>query len=105
MLARGCFPDVFSNSTPLVAKNWLTVKLQLGYPVLMAVQRWEHWVTCLGMLGRRYLVFDPARFEYRINTGITTYTWEGLRKYWYANKKTRGKYGAFYGLAVLMGDD
>lgn len=104
LLARGFVPDVLSVSTQLAARNWLNVRLKLGYPVIIALgrQRWEHWTVLVGMLGTRYVLFDPARFEYRVNTGITVYSWASLCRLWYASKRVRGNEPAYYAIAVLL---
>lgn len=105
LLARGLIPDEFCQSTQLAARNWLNVKLRLGYPVIICLgrQRWEHWTVLLGQLGNRYILFDPARFEYRVNTGITVYTWDRLARVWYAPKTVRGSDGAYFGIGVMKG--
>lgn len=103
LLAAGFIPEIYSGGTRWGSRNWLLVKLRLGYPVILAVgkQRWEHWVVAVGMIGLRFLVFDPARLDYRVNSGVQFCTWEKLAKMWYANKKVRGSEGAYYGVAVM----
>lgn len=103
LLACGFVPEAFSGNISLSAKNWLAVKLRLGYPVILCVGklRWEHWVCAVGMLGNRYLVFDPARYEYRVHSGVQFYTWKRLAELWYASRAVRGTEGAYYGVAVL----
>lgn len=103
LLASGFIPEHLGTSITRVARNWLVVKLRLGYPVILChgKQRWQHWVTAIGMLGSKFIVFDPARFEYRVNSGVQIISWQTLSRLWYANHKTRGKSPAYYGVAVL----
>lgn len=103
MLATGLVPEEHNQNLQLVAKNWLMVKLKLGYPVLLCLgkQQWNHWTACIGMVGSRFLLFDPARYAYLADSGVSVYTWHKLAARWYANKQTRGKHGAYYGIAVM----
>ena len=106
LLAAGFIPEVHTGNIGIPARNWLVVKLRLGYPVILCSgrARWQHWLCAVGMLGNKFIVFDPARFEYRVNTGIQFYTWQNLNRVWKAAKTVRGDDGAYYGVAVLRGE-
>jgi ABC-type bacteriocin/lantibiotic exporter with double-glycine peptidase domain len=66
----------------------LRVALQRGAPVLLAVDQGEHWVTAVGLLDGRVLVYDPAKCDlFSWGAGELTAAW----------KDSKGK---FYGLEV-----
>lgn len=100
LLAKRFEIDEITENTPNLARIRLLVSLRLGYPVILCVQRHTHWVCAIGNIGNRFIVFDPARYEYRIDSGVTVYEWKKLQRIWYASKRTRGAGAAYYGVAV-----
>ncbi len=100
LLAHGFIPEVMSSNIMLAARNWMITRLRQGQPVIICINRWEHWTTVIGLVGLRFIMFDPARYKYRIDSGVTVYDWATLSRRWFANKKVRGSHGAYYGIAV-----
>lgn len=65
---------------------WITSR---GRPVILCVDSFEHWVTCVGHLGTRFAVVDSAE------TGLLFYyTGEELASRW------EGPKGGFHGIVV-----
>lgn len=101
LLAKGFELDEIGEAGTALARVRLIVDLRLGRPVILLCQHWSHWTVAIGMLGDRFVVFDPARYDYRVNTGVTMMTWDKLRRFWRAPKHKRsGDERAYYGIAV-----
>lgn len=61
----------------------------LGRPVILCVDQFEHWVVCVGYLGRRFQVVDSAD-----NRLLISYSEGELLRRWSAPN------GGFYGIIV-----
>ena len=61
----------------------------LGRPVILCVDAFEHWVACVGYLGRRFQVVDSAD-----NRLLISYTEQTLLDRWTAPN------GGYYGIIV-----
>lgn len=97
LLAYGCGVDEHAGDAPRAAELWLRESLAAGRPVLLCVDRWEHWITAVGQIGGQFVVYDPAR-----ETG-GTFVWrfKDLRPRWEAARRVRGRgAGRFFGIAV-----
>lgn len=100
LLAKGFEVDEIMETTPALARVRLLVSLRLGWPVILCAQRHEHWICAIGNIGNRFIVFDPARYDYRIDSGVTVYDWSKLQKVWFAPKRVRKSGPAYYGVSV-----
>jgi ABC-type bacteriocin/lantibiotic exporter with double-glycine peptidase domain len=100
LLAYGCAVDEFKSDSARDSFKWVLDSVQHGRPVLLCVDRWDHWVTVIGGAGRQVTIYDPAR-----ETGGTfVLRFKDLRPRWEASRKVRKRGGAprvkFYGIAL-----
>jgi len=70
-----------------------------GYPTIICVDNYYHWVTVIGKFGDKFLIFDPQRHDK--TSGITFNNWRNLHWYWRAGKTTRNHEGAYYGITIV----
>lgn len=96
LLAYGYAPDEWSGDVARDAERWLLASLIAGRPVVLCVDRWEHWVTLIGAVGRQVVLYDPARGVERLRV----LRWSDLRKRWEAARRDRGRSPRFYGVGV-----
>lgn len=80
-----------SPKPPIRSVNWVEFCLTLGRAVILCVDDDEHWVTAIGLCGRRVIVFDPSR-----NHGIEVHRPASLAARWMNSD------GVFYGLGVSL---
>lgn len=80
-------PLIISEKRATVGILWLMHFLGAGRPVLLCVDKGEHWVTAIAALGERVLVADPADNEL-----VLSYSTAGLAARW-------GE-GRFYGIVL-----
>ena len=66
------------------ARQWLRKNLAKERPVILCGSNWSHWVAAVGVLGKKVLVFDPARGKNRRKkySGLRLYTEDELATYW-----------------------
>lgn len=96
LLALGCPADVHEGDDQRQAKVWLLSSLAHGRPVLLCVDRWDHWITVIGTCADQAVIYDPAR-----ETGGTyVLRWKALRARWEAARQVRGRAARYYGVAV-----
>ena len=71
------------------AWEWLHGTLSLGYPVILAVENWEHWVLAIGSLGDLGVaIFDSSNFK--VNTyenGCHVWSKKKLLYKWWNDRK------------------
>jgi ABC-type bacteriocin/lantibiotic exporter with double-glycine peptidase domain len=99
MFHAGRVPDELATDSELVAFGWLWHSLLYGRPVVLCVDRWQHWVVAVGLIGKRVVLFDPAR--YRHNTarlGTFSLPRGKLLKRWFAARRVRRNQPAYYGV-------
>lgn len=97
LLAYGCGVDVLAELDPRAALTWLRASLiTWDRPVLLCVDRWEHWVTVVGASARQFLIYDPSREA----GGAFALRDKDLRRRWEAAKRVRGRTERFYGISV-----
>ena len=73
------------------AWKWLRRRISAGRPVILCVDRWDHWVTVVGNVGSKILLFDPnSKSKY---SGLRPYSQDSLLSRW--NYKN-----TFYGIAI-----
>ena len=60
----------------------LVASLRAGRPIIMCVDKYEHWVSAVGLLGERVIVIDPADAELALSysVGDLAKRWEGESK-------------------------
>lgn len=100
LLAYGAGVDEHAGDTARAAELWLRESLAAGRPVLLCFDRWDHWITAIGVVGNQFVVFDPARET----GGAFVLRFKDLRRRWEAARRVRRAAGApgvrFYGIAV-----
>lgn len=101
LLAKGFVPEVYRSNSPAEAAVWLRVQLMSGRPVLVCTMGESHWCCLLGVFGKRYVMFDPGRWEYRLESGVAVVTWDWLRRRWRAGGASNRRAGqTYYGVTV-----
>jgi ABC-type bacteriocin/lantibiotic exporter with double-glycine peptidase domain len=69
--------------------------LAIGHPVLLVVDRGEHWVAAVGILGRRFLVVDSsASALVRVVDSVD------LTRWW-RDRDARTRRQVYYGVALV----
>lgn len=83
-----------------VAWDWLKTELRRGRPVLLCVDKWDHWVSAIGTLGSKVLIFDPdsSMGQKRKYSGIKLYSEHELGSRWKYMGEGRGCY---YSISVV----
>ena len=86
--------DSFDHRVLATAVDELQVHVGFGRPIVICVQKDQHWVVIVGMLGPdRYVVIDSARTEYnKEENGVRVLSRKQLSKFW---KNKRGVYSGF----------
>lgn len=75
----------FSTATQATIGLWYYVS-DMGRPVILCVDDFDHWIVCTGHLGRRFAVIDPADNRLVLYYGATELLtrWEGPNGGWHA---------------------
>lgn len=106
------YREVTTNSSRK-AGDWLKKSLDKGRPVLICCDAWDHWITAIGTIGSRIIVFDPANYPRKLKkySGLMMYgisdlvnRWQFLNNEGYEDKD--GFHQAdnltyYYGISVL----
>jgi predicted double-glycine peptidase len=101
IISAGRSFDEHATDTERVAHGWLWYSLMVGRPVVLCVDRWAHWVVAVGVLGKRAVLFDPARYRHNTDRlGTFTLPKDRLLKRWKAAHRVAGSEPAYYGIAV-----
>ena len=58
------------------AKRQIHRLLKKGIPLVLSVEKWEHWIACLHVSARGYLIFDSSR----PGPVIQLWSWNKLKK-------------------------
>jgi len=67
-----------------------------GWPVILAVDRDDHWVTVVGALGEKFILFDPeSSSKNRKKNGMHVFSRIKLLHRW------KGKKGKYFGLIIF----
>lgn len=103
-LATGLAVGPGAFETESEAWTWLGYALLKGRPVLLCVDRWDHWVVAVGLLGARVVLVDSSNVAYnRHRNGIVVLSRAKLMRRWYAGRRVRGRDGpAYYGIEVAL---
>ena len=84
-----------------LAKKQLAT-LSTGWPIILCVDQWTHWVCLAGGCGERYFMFDPAREHLNKKTnGVQALTLKRLMERWRTAKHVREGGPTYYGIALL----
>ena len=59
----GFSATAFESSNSQEAWSWISENVRSGRAVIVAVWNHEHWMTVVGMVGDRTIMFDSARTE------------------------------------------
>ena len=72
------------------AWRWLHGALIQGSAVIMTVDLWQHWVTCVGLLGDKVILIDTARTKNNIReNGIHVLSKDRLMARWRSSYKNK----------------
>lgn len=81
------------------AAAWAFVRSNVadGRPCLLCIDQWQHWVTVIGVIGDRVLLFDPANTKKNgSENGIQPLSRPDLLGRW----RCRSEVEPFYAIAV-----
>lgn len=93
----GFSSEVWEDDKKVKSWEWLTEQLRQGHPVILCFQNWQHYVTAIGMVGERVLIFDSARTKKSLKeNGVWMLNRNGLLRKWYHTQE-----GLLSGYAVL----
>jgi ABC-type bacteriocin/lantibiotic exporter with double-glycine peptidase domain len=81
----------FQTTSVREATAWLKDNLRKGNPVLLATDKWDHWISVVGILGKKLLLFDPEpqqKGKRRKYSGVQVYSMNDLVSRWgFVNSK------------------
>lgn len=81
------------------AAAWAFVRSNVmdGRPCLICIDQWNHWVTVIGIVGDRVLVFDPAETKKnQSESGVHALSRTDLLKRW----RHKSEDEPFYAIAI-----
>lgn len=93
LLACGAAVDEWKFPAWSSSHDWLDQHLIKRGPVILCVDQYDHWVTCIGICGLRYSVFDPS-----LGAGYRSYDREGMKTRWKLGVANGGP--TYYGIGV-----
>jgi ABC-type bacteriocin/lantibiotic exporter with double-glycine peptidase domain len=74
--------------------DWLGHELWEGNPCILCIDRWQHWVVAVGMLGSKVILADGNNTKPNMSeNGVHVLTARQLRNRWFSH-------GSYYGIAV-----
>jgi len=94
-------PKEYQAESRKAAWAWLKGTLGRGKPVLLCVDQWDHWVTAVGRLGGKVLVFDPDASPGRRKrySGLEVYTELELAQRWIYEDEDTGHH-VYYAVSI-----
>jgi len=75
--AYDCRMNVIRRTSALRAKRELLLALKKGYPCLLCVDNWGHWITVVGAEKGKFIIIDSSTAPV-----ITALNWRTLKKRW-----------------------
>ncbi len=75
--AYGCNMKVIRRKNALRAKRELLFSLKKGYPALLCVDEWNHWITVVGAERGKFISIDSREAPV-----VCIDTWKALKKRW-----------------------
>lgn len=72
-----CRMKLIRRKNPLWARRELLLALKRGYPALLCVEGWNHWITVVGAERGKFIYIDS-----RENPVVCIDTWRALKKRW-----------------------
>lgn len=88
--ALGHSASEFKGTSRNHAWRWLHGALLQGSAVIICVDLWKHWVTCVGLLGDRVILIDPAKVQFNMKeNGIHVLSKERLIARWRSSCKAK----------------
>lgn len=57
----GCKLGNHQRRSPVTARRLIEAKLRMGVPLIVCVEKWQHWIAVLHRSKRGFLVFDSSR--------------------------------------------
>jgi hypothetical protein len=88
--AYDCRMPIIRETNPLHARRELLYSLKRGYPALLCVDKWGHWITVVGAEKGRFIYMDSRKAP------VVRYdSWRALKKRWgyYEKYKEDNFYG------------
>jgi len=72
----------------------LTLAVTSGKPAILCVDKWDHWITVVGKIGQKYVVFDSDSTKKNLKeNGTYVLTYDELARRWLFNN-------GYYGIVV-----
>ncbi len=57
----GCKLANYNRRSPVTAHHLIETKLRLGVPLILCVEKWQHWIAVIHKSRKGFLVFDSNR--------------------------------------------
>lgn len=98
--ALGCqfdefFTDRYGDAVTLL-------NMAAGWPLLLCVDSWDHWVCVAGACGERLFVHDPANEPWNTHHhGVWPLTTKSILRRWRTARRVREGGPVFYGISIL----
>lgn len=101
VLSVGRDLDEYATDSDFSAFAWVWHNTLVGRPTVLCVDQWLHWVCVVGLLGKRLVLFDPARYRHNTDRlGTFTLPRDRLLRRWKAAHRTARNEPAYYGVAI-----
>lgn len=89
----GCTPQDF-RASKTAAFNVLRSYVVDGCPVILSVEEGRHWVTAIGVVGKRVLIFDSWKSKSNLaENGVWVMDEKQLMKWWLPEEGLEKYYG------------
>ncbi len=80
---QGFSVDEFLTGDDEAALVWLSCHLANCGPAILLVDDSDHYVTCIGLCGPSFIVFDPSNVaDAKTEHGVRVYSWRQLKSRW-----------------------
>lgn len=98
--AIGLQAQQFEFNSPEAAWFWLVGCMGGGIPVILCVEKWEHYVVAVGRLGDSIIVIDSQQeYSNMIENGIKVMPRTKFLEYWRYQEEARERY---WGIALTL---
>jgi len=85
--------ESFEFMTRVAAADQLRENLMQGRPSIICIQNLQHWVTVVGMIGNKFVIFDPANTKgNKLENGMHILSLRNLKRLWQARN------GRYFGI-------
>lgn len=85
------------------AADWLLNNMVHGYPCVICVNNWGHWVAVVGRINRRVWLVDSTREPFnQAENGVHCLTVNTVVRRWRASRRMAEKEPKWYGISIQI---